>query len=155
MPRRSPEHHPPHSMRRVEIQSNRAVATGSMARLSHQATSSPKLWMSRWWVRHKWFRAYGGNRDSLWRILSPRAPIYGGNHLRPWWKLCASKILARKQGWMDVQKEMARGFTEGTRRKVRRAPGSPRFWHCGAKARRQNIELDARLPPGSLFVRSN
>jgi len=37
----------PHSILRVEIQSIRAVATGSMARLSHQATSSPKLWMSR------------------------------------------------------------------------------------------------------------
>lgn len=38
---------PPHSMRRVEIQSIRDVATGSIARRSHQATSSPKLWLSR------------------------------------------------------------------------------------------------------------
>ena len=36
-----------YSIRRVEIQSIRAVATGSMARLSHQATSSPKRWLSR------------------------------------------------------------------------------------------------------------
>src|SRR5216684_2931323 len=36
-----------HSMRRVEIQSIRDVATGSIARLTHQATSSPKLWLSR------------------------------------------------------------------------------------------------------------
>ena len=36
-----------HSIRRVDIQSIRAVAMGSMARLSHHATSSPKLWMSR------------------------------------------------------------------------------------------------------------
>jgi hypothetical protein len=37
--------HPAYSALLVEIQSIRAVATGSMARLSHQATSSPKLWM--------------------------------------------------------------------------------------------------------------
>jgi hypothetical protein len=36
-----------HSMRRVETQSIRDVATGSMARLSHQVTSSPKRWLSR------------------------------------------------------------------------------------------------------------
>jgi hypothetical protein len=36
-----------YSICRLEIQSIRAVATGSMARLSHQATSSPKRWMSR------------------------------------------------------------------------------------------------------------
>jgi hypothetical protein len=36
-----------HSMRRVETQSIRDVAIGSMARLSHQVTSSPKLWLSR------------------------------------------------------------------------------------------------------------
>src|SRR6266404_6197096 len=35
-----------HSIRRVDIQSIRAVATGSTARLSHQATSSPKRWLS-------------------------------------------------------------------------------------------------------------
>jgi len=34
---------PVHLICRVEIQSICAVATGSMARLSHQATSSPKL----------------------------------------------------------------------------------------------------------------
>jgi hypothetical protein len=33
----------PHSIRRVETQSIRDVATGSMARLSHQAISSPEL----------------------------------------------------------------------------------------------------------------
>jgi hypothetical protein len=37
----------PHSIRRVEIRSIRDVAMGSIARLSHQATSSPKLWLSR------------------------------------------------------------------------------------------------------------
>jgi hypothetical protein len=37
----------PHSIRRVETQSIRDVATGSIARLSHQATSSPELWLSR------------------------------------------------------------------------------------------------------------
>jgi hypothetical protein len=37
----------PHSRRRVEIQSIRDVAIGSIARLPHQATSSPKLWLSR------------------------------------------------------------------------------------------------------------
>jgi hypothetical protein len=36
-----------HSMRRVETQSTRDVARGSIARLSHHATSSPKLWTSR------------------------------------------------------------------------------------------------------------
>jgi hypothetical protein len=36
-----------HSIRRVETQSIRAVAMGSIARLSHQATSSPELWLSR------------------------------------------------------------------------------------------------------------
>src|SRR6266446_9587767 len=35
-----------HWMRRVEIHSIRDVATGSIARLSHQATSSPKRWLS-------------------------------------------------------------------------------------------------------------
>jgi hypothetical protein len=33
------------------MQSIRAVATGSMACLSHQATSLPKQWMSLWWVQ--------------------------------------------------------------------------------------------------------
>jgi hypothetical protein len=36
-----------HSIRRVETQSTRDVATGSIARRSHQATPSPKLWLSR------------------------------------------------------------------------------------------------------------
>jgi hypothetical protein len=36
----------PHSIRRVETQSTRDVARGSIARRSHQDTSSPKLWTS-------------------------------------------------------------------------------------------------------------
>jgi hypothetical protein len=36
-----------HSIRRVETQSIRDMAMGSIARLPHQATSSPKLWLSR------------------------------------------------------------------------------------------------------------
>jgi hypothetical protein len=37
-----------HSIRRVEIQSTRAVAIGSIARFSHQAISFPTVWRSRW-----------------------------------------------------------------------------------------------------------
>jgi hypothetical protein len=37
-----------HSIRRVETQSIRDVARGSIARRSHQATSSPWRWTSRW-----------------------------------------------------------------------------------------------------------
>jgi hypothetical protein len=49
-----------HSILMVEIQSIRAVATGSIARLSHPATSSPKLWMSRWWVHPRNFQIVSG-----------------------------------------------------------------------------------------------
>src|SRR6266404_7459316 len=35
-----------HSIRRVEIHNIRDVAMGSIARLSHQATSSPERWLS-------------------------------------------------------------------------------------------------------------
>ena len=37
----------PHSIRRVATQSIRDVAMGSIASLSHQAASSPELWLSR------------------------------------------------------------------------------------------------------------
>jgi hypothetical protein len=40
----------PHPIRRVDTQSMRDVSTGSIARLIHHASSSPKLWLSRWWV---------------------------------------------------------------------------------------------------------
>src|SRR6202022_162785 len=41
----------PHSIRRVETQSFRETSTGLIDELAHQASSSPKRWLSRCWVR--------------------------------------------------------------------------------------------------------